>query len=350
MNQISDASHVDALKASGQSVSDGSFLWLTESDVVSLVDINDCIDGLEAGVAALGRNEAKNIPKALGTWGDGSSVHSLGSVNISAGFTGFKTWANTKRGATALFVLFGADDGQIKAVFEAAALGSLRTSAISGLATRWLSRPDADELSIIGTGRQALTQVAAVAAVRDLQRVRVFSPRADSRNAFAETLNKSFNFDVVVSDTVQEAVKDAPIVTTVTRSKDPFLTSDMLAPGAHLNAVGAVLPPNAEFTDDVFVRASVIAVDSLDNVRAASREFLEYFQDGAGDWSRVITLGDVISAGKMRAIDADVTLFKAMGMGISDLSVAIIALARAKERGIGQSMAPPERVQPKWKG
>ena len=328
--------------------SEGAFLWLTESDVVSLVNIDDAIDALEAGVAELESGKANNIPKALGLWGEGSSVHSLGSINPIAGYTGFKTWANTSKGANAIFTLFNADNGSIEAVFEAAALGSLRTSAISGLATRWLSAKGADELSIVGTGRQAIAQVAAIAAVRPIKRVRVFSPTPAKRIAFEELLRDSFKFEVNVADSVESAVVNSPIVTTVTRSDEPFLTSEMLSPGCHLNAVGAVLPSKAEFTADVLSRASRVVVDSPDNVKASSREFREYFEQGSGDWSSVETLGDVVSSARVRAPEDDLTVFKAMGMGISDLSVAVMALHRARERGVGHEFAAPVVVQPKW--
>src|SRR5689334_21890646 len=167
-------------------------LWITEQDVVSLVTLDDAIPALERGLRALGRNEAFNVPKALGAFADGSSMHSLGSGAPGLGYVGYKNWVHTKRGATALYVLFNANDGSVAAVMEAAALGQIRTAAMTGVGTKWLAPRDADEMALIGTGMQSIMQVAAVNAVRPLRRVRVWSPTADMRKAFAAKLGSQF--------------------------------------------------------------------------------------------------------------------------------------------------------------
>lgn len=322
-------------------------IWLTEQDVVSLVMLDDAIPALERGLSALGKGEAFSVPKALGSFADGSSMHSLGSGAPGLGYVGFKNWVHTKRGATALYILFNSSDGSIAAVMEAAALGQLRTSAMTGVGTHWLADPKADDMALIGTGVQAITQVAAVNAVRPLRRVRVWSPTAEKRSAFAKQLAQQFDFDVVDAPTIDAATRDASIVTIVTRAKEPFLSADLLAPGAHVNAVGAILPANAEFLPNVFDRASWIAVDDLTGVQRASREFIERFGQN-GDWSSVTPIGQIIAGQHRRPERVDLTLFKAMGMGLSDLSVALLALERARARGVGRSIAHPMRAIPRW--
>lgn len=321
-------------------------IWLTEQDVVSLVLLDDAIEALERTIGAPG---AFNVPKALGGWGDGSSMHSLGSAVPSLGYAGYKNWVNTKRGATAVYSMFDAGDGRLLAVIEAAALGQLRTSAMTGVGTRWLAAARADDMALVGTGAQAITQIAAVNAVRPLRRLRVWSPTADRRRAFVAKVRERFGFEVVDSGSVEEATEGATIVTLVTRAKEPFLSAPMLARGAHLNAVGAILPGNAEFQQDVFDRADVVVVDDLPNTQKASREFIERFGGGRG-WDAVRPLGAVIAAGGGRPEGCDLSLFKAMGMGLSDLAVATMAYERAKARGIGRTLPAPVRAVPGWKG
>ncbi len=323
-------------------------LWITEQEVVDLVSLDDAIPALERGLRSLGEGAAFNVPKALGGYADGSSMHSLGSGAPALGYVGYKNWVHTKRGATAVFAMFDADDGSIAAVIEAAALGQLRTAAMTGVGTRWLAAADADDLALVGTGMQSITQVAAIHAVRPLRRVRVWSPTAEKRRAFAGRLADTFDFSVEEAPTLEAATHDAPIVTLVTRAKDPFLDAAMLAPGAHLNAVGAILPANAEFRQNVFARVDSIAVDDVPNVQRASREFMEHFGPATADWSRVRPIGDVIARGEHRPAGCDLTLFKAMGMGLSDLSVAIMVLERARARGIGRSIAHPLRATPRF--
>ncbi len=323
-------------------------LWITEQEVVDLVSLDDAIPALERGLRSLGEGAAFNVPKALGGYGDGSSMHSLGSGAPALGYVGFKNWVHTKRGATAAFTMFDANDGSIVAVIEAAALGQLRTAAMTGVGTRWLAAPEADELALIGTGMQSITQVAAIHAVRPLRRVRVWSPTTDKRHAFAAKLRETFDFVVEEAATLEAATRDAPIVTLVTRARDPFLDASMLARGAHLNAVGAILPANGEFKQDVFARVGMIGVDDVANVQRASREFIERFGAPTADWSAVRSISEIIANGEQRPPECDLTLFKAMGMGLSDLSVAITVLDRARTRGLGRTIAHPVRATPRF--
>ena len=318
-----------------------SAIWLSEEDVTSLVSLKDAIGVLETGVRALGAGEGFNIPKALGAYGGASSMHSLGSALPEAGFCGYKNWINTPRGAKAVYVLFDAAEGRLLSIMEANALGQMRTSAMTGLGTKWLARDGANDMAIIGTGRQALAQVAAVHAVLALSRIRVWSPTAENRHAFVQTLSDQFDTEVEEAESLAAACDGASIVTTVTRAREPFLDASLLGRGTHLNAVGAILPHSAEFHQDVFERVGFISVDDVAGTRQASREFIDYFEKGAGkgDWSRVRPLGEIIAKGEGPAADCDLTLFKSMGMGISDLSVAVLAYQRAKDAQVGKDIS-----------
>src|SRR5204862_610706 len=114
---------------------------------------------------------------------DDHTFHASGASFPTSVVVGTKSLSHTGGGATPLLVLFGADDGRVVAIIEAFALGQLRTASVSGLATDLLAPPDASTMAIIGTGKQALPQVAAVAAVRPIAGVRVHSPNAEHRDA-----------------------------------------------------------------------------------------------------------------------------------------------------------------------
>lgn len=315
-------------------------LWLSEQDVSSLVSLDDAISALESGLRSQGKGEGQNIPKALAAYGDGSSMHSLGSALPTLGYCGYKNWVHTKRGAKAVFVLFDAVEGRLLAMMEANALGQLRTSAMTGLGTKWVAREDANDMAIIGSGRQAIAQVAAVNAVRPLSRIRVWSPTPAKRAAFAAQLREKFVAEVLDASSIDAATEGATIVTVVTRAQDAFLKSNMLPAGVHLNAVGAILPANAELHQDVVARAGYIVVDDVPGVQKASRELIDYFEkgEGKGQWSRVHSLGKIIADNERSPAGTDLTMFKSMGMGISDLSVAILAYERAGTSDVGQSV------------
>lgn len=323
-------------------------IWLSEEDITSLVTLNDTISELETGLRQLGQGTAFNIPKALGSLGEAASMHSLGSALVEAGFCGYKNWVNTPRGAKAVFILFHADEGRLLAIMEANALGQLRTSAMTGLGTKWLAPEHVSDMAIIGSGRQALAQIAAVDAVRPLSRLRIWSPTAERRSAFCEKVREQFAMEVINANSLEEAVDGAEIVTTVTRARTPFLHGNLLAKGAHYNAVGAILPSNAEFHQDVFERVSIMAVDDVPNTKKASREFMDHFDVEGRDWGRVRPLGELIAGNECKPAGGDLSLFKSMGMGISDLSVAALAYQRALQSNLGLRIPLMQNAPVRW--
>lgn len=309
-------------------------MYLTETDVGDLVTLNDAISALEKMLGRETGGQARNIPKALATFGDRSSLHSLGSFSEDAKLGGFKTWVNTPKGATAVMSLFGLEYGNFLGLMQAGLLGKLRTAGIAGLATDFLAPIGAADMAIIGSGRQAAMQIASVAAVRKLDRLRVFSPTPQNRKKFVAEMRTQFSFEIEESDSLEAALDGAEIVTTVTRAKTPFVTADMIAPNAHVNAVGSVLPANGEIEASVIEKARMIVVDSIDGVRQNSREFKDYFGNDDAAWSGLHTLGEVVMTGRSDR-PAGMTLFKAMGMGISDLALAEMVLDRvALGRGV----------------
>ena len=322
-------------------------LWITEAEVAAMLDMGGAIAALERGLAAEASGDAVSMVKTHVTFGHGDTLHAIGATMLAEGVVGTKTWAHTEGGANPLLILFGADDGQLIAVIEAFALGQLRTAAISGLATQWLAAPDAREMALVGSGKQALAQVAAVAAVRKLRRVRVASRHAENAAVFAKRAGTELNLEFEPAASIADAVRDAEVVTLVTRATAPFLESGMVARGAHINAVGAVVPERAEFEPSILRRCAVVAADTVAGVRSLSREFIEFYGREGHSWESVLPLSRVIAAGKGRPAGADLTLFKAMGMGISDLSVGVEVLRRARQRGAGRPLAPTVRTRPR---
>jgi alanine dehydrogenase len=305
--------------------------WFTEADIKDLLTLTDVLEPLEAVLGREVDEQAINIPKAMATWEPASSAHALGGVDLVDQLAAFKTWVNTPKGAKAILTLFDGENGEVLAVMEAAYLGSLRTASVSGVATRWMAAEDAAELAIIGSGRQALRQVEAVVAVRPIRKIRVWSPTAEHRAEFAGQVRETTGRDTVAAPTLAAATKDAPIVTLVTRAREPFLTDQFLAPGTHMNAVGSVLPPNAEFDPALLAGADLVVVDNVENARRSSRELREFYGE---DMSKVQTLGSLIASNHTRDPDTRLSVFKGLGMGLADLAAAA---AVARKAGLGRN-------------
>lgn len=322
-------------------------LWLTEADVVGLMNLPQAIEALRAGLIEEAAGRATNMVKTHATWANGSTLHAIGAVCESWGVAGTKTWAHTANGAMPLLIMIDAGDGAVVAVIEAFALGQMRTGGISGLATDMLALADANSLAIIGAGKQSLAQVAAVAAVRALERVTVWSPTEANRVALAGHIRDLLGIAVVVADSLAAALDGTDIVTLATRARTPFLTRDALPFGVHINAIGAITPERAEFDPALLERASVTSADSVDQVRRLSQEFRTAFGEDDAAWLRLVRLSTLVAAGKGRPADADLTLFKAMGMGLSDLSLGHALLTGARRAGVGHSFPRPLRVAPR---
>jgi ornithine cyclodeaminase len=318
-------------------------LWITEADVTDLISLPEAIDALERILGMEARGEAANMAKSHLMVAANDAMHAIGAAVAGAGLCGTKTWVNVGGKSATVLVLFSLDDGALRAVIEATALGQMRTAAMTGVGTRRLAPAAADELAVIGSGKQALPQVAACAAVRELRHVRVFSRREQAREAFAEAVRDRLGLRVTAAASLEDAVTDAPIVTLITNATEPFLSSAMIARGGHVNAMGAIVPARAEFTQDLFSRCAMIVVDSLPSVRELSSEFRQRFGDDQDAWDTVRPISEVIAEDATRPADADLTLFKAMGMGISDLALGIEVLARAEKRGGAATL--PERVR-----
>jgi len=323
-------------------------IWLTEVDVRDSIDVNGAIVALSEALKLEAEGKAFNVPKALATWAPASAMHGLGSLMPERGFAGFKTWSNTPKGGGAAFELFDAHVGRLLAVIEAGLLGIMRTSAISGIATNVLADPDADEMVLVGTGRQAMMQVAAVAASRQIRRLRIWSRTPESLAKFAAQARHLFPFTVEEEPSLQAALADMPIVSLITRAVEPFIDASMFAKGAHVNAAGAILPANAEIHGDVLGRADLVVVDNLENARKASRELRDFYGADADEWPGVVSLGKMLAEGKGRPAGADLTVFKPMGMGLSDLAMAVAVYQSAIADGRGLPLPTFPVPMPRW--
>lgn len=316
--------------------------WITEHEVAELIDLPAAVDVVEQAFQSEASGQVFGMAKTHVAWDDGQTLHAIGAVDEREQLVATKTWAHTRGGATPLLVVWSARDGGLVAVIEAFALGQLRTGAVSGVATRALSPPGASRLAVIGSGKQALAQVAAVAAVRALKRVRVFSPTSAHRAAFVAQIEElDLGCDVEPAETVEQAVAGAEVVTTVTRATAPFLYARMLATGVHINAVGAVTPERRELAGDVFDRATVVAADSPQTARSLAVEL--------DSVRTIVPLCDVVASGDRFPRGGDLTVFKAMGVGLADLALGSEVLTRAEVVGRGRPIPTPKRAIPHLK-
>jgi ornithine cyclodeaminase/alanine dehydrogenase-like protein (mu-crystallin family) len=190
----------------------------------------------------------------------------------------------------------------------------MRTAAASAVATQLLARADASVLAILGSGVQAKSHLAALRLVRSFSEVRVWSPR--NAAAFAE------RHGVKAAATAADAVRGADVVVVAASATTPVLQGRWLAPGTHVNAIGATRPEWRELDDDLVTRPRVF----VDSREAALRESGDVIAaSGAG--SEVVEIGAVVAGiDPGRRTAEEITLFKSVGVAVEDVAAAALVL------------------------
>lgn len=232
-------------------------------------------------------------------------------------------------------VLFDHATGTPTVLMEGAEITAIRTAAASGLATRVLAGENASTCGIFGTGVQAGTHIAAMAAVRPVSRFVIWGRNPEKARALMESVQG--DYDAVLQITADPAEAAAcDIVCTVTASPEPVIKGDWLKPGAHLNVVGSHTPAVRE-ADTATIKRSAVYVDLMESARNEAGDILIPIQEGVIDWHHVRGEIGAVIAGSVtgRGSPEEVTLYKSQGITAQDLYAAEMVYRRALESGAG---------------
>lgn len=237
-------------------------------------------------------------------------------------------------------LLFDAEHGKLLAIADASSITAIRTSAVSGLATRLLAREDAHELALLGAGVLAIPHIEAVRCVRDIRRVRVWSRSGDRATELAARARKRFDVEIVVASSARAAVDGADVVCTITSARTPVLEGAWLASGAHVNAVGASLPTARELDTAAVVRSRLF-VDRRESALSEAGDFLIPRGEGAVTDAHILgELGDLLAGTvKGRVKREDITLFKSLGLAVEDVASLRHIHTKALATGAGARVA-----------
>ena len=312
-------------------------LLLNEDEVRRLLTMEMALEAVEQGLRKLALDEAMNTPRAR-VQTDHAMLHLMSASAKSLGVMGAKIYATSRKGgARFLLPLFDGKSGALLCLMQADYLGQMRTGAASGIATQYMARPDATEVGIFGSGKQARTQVQAVCRVRRIRQVQVYSPNEQRRRQFADEMSDVCQTEVVAVPRPEMAAEKKDIIITATTSREPVLNGQWIAEGTHVNAIGSNFLGKAELDSVTVRRCAVIAVDSKDQARIEAGDFQQPLEDGALHWADVRELGQII-VGRYagRKHPQDVTLFKSLGIAVEDLAVAARVYARAQAEGLGK--------------
>jgi ornithine cyclodeaminase/alanine dehydrogenase-like protein (mu-crystallin family) len=255
------------------------------------------------------------------------------------GYFGYKAYTVGGGKAKFFFFLYSAQSTEFLAMIEADTLGQIRTGAATGLATGILSNADSSTATIFGAGWQAETQLLAMDAVRNLKRVFIVNRRPERRDAFIQKMQPRVNAALAEAPSAQEAVQASQIVTTITSAREPVFNGEWLQPGTHVNAAGGNMLLRREFDDEVVSRASRLVVDSIEQCKIESGEFIAAIETGKRHWEDFVELRDVVAGFKPgRTGPSEITLFKSGGIALEDVAIGKLVYERAVERGVGRKL------------
>jgi ornithine cyclodeaminase/alanine dehydrogenase len=229
--------------------------------------------------------------------------------------------------------------GALSAIMDAGFLTAMRTGAASGVATRHLARPGASTVGIFGAGVMARTQLAAVCEVRTIRAAAVFDPVRAARDRFAAEMAERLGIEVrAVEDPRACAANE--ILCLATSSKTPVLEAAWIAPGTHINGVGAHSPDAREVGADLLARATVVA-DHLPACMAEAGDLILAIQEGKYAESRVhASLGQIVAGSKPgRTSEEEITFFKSVGLAVQDVATASRVFELARGSGVGTEVA-----------
>ncbi|MEP7365835.1 MAG: ornithine cyclodeaminase family protein [Acidobacteriota bacterium] len=311
-------------------------LLISEKDVLQFLPMADAVRAVRQAMTALGKGTSQNQARRRLHMESGAVLHSLAGAH--GAYFGTKVYStHPDYGAHFAVLLYESATARPVALFEANHLGQIRTGAATGVATDLLAAPDAKTLCVIGSGFQAKTQLEAIACVRKLEDVRVWSRHADGREAFARKESKALSLPVRAAATAREAVEGAEIVVTATYAKEPVFDAAWLSPGVHVNLIGSNNPKRREGPKELIDMAAIIAVDSIEQARIESGDLLLAWT--ADDWStpRLHELANLLNDGYTRG-EPRATVFKSNGLGVQDVAVAAFVYERMAKAGAGKPL------------
>ena len=323
------------------------FRLLTEQQVHSLLPMSDLIAAMESALAKFSAREVLQPIRSVLTVGPTRAYFGLMPAYVPAPASlGAKLVTvfgdNHKKNLPshlATILLLDPETGALLAMMDGRYITEARTAAVSAVSTRFLGRPDASTLAIIGSGVQARSHLEAYQHVRQLKEVRIWSPRPHSRQQFVDDMSPGFAVPIIAADSAEAAVRGADLIVLATSSPVPVIDEAWVSEGAHVVCVGACRPTQQEMPPQLVTR-SRLYVDSRDAAIVESGDVVMNIAAGLFEASHIRgELGELV-LGRVagRTSDQDITVFKSLGMAVEDVVAADLVFRRASESGAGTEL------------
>ncbi|WP_128643534.1 ornithine cyclodeaminase family protein [Rhodococcus opacus] len=325
----------------------GTTTLLSSDDVLAVADWNLIVESLREAYASPA-SEAMVPPRTMAR-GEGAWLRSLTAASTSGDHIGAKLIMFSAESARASYPLLLLDrrTAELVALLDGHHITGLRTAATSALAADTLARPGALRVGVIGSGFEASNHVRALAAVRQLDSVAVYSPTPANRTAFAQAITDELGVQAMPTESPRQAVAEVDLVICAARSRDetPVIEGAWLEPGTTVVSIGSTLPEQREVDTVTLARADVIVADVVEEVVGESGDFLAAEAAGVPASAKVSALADVVgNRVSGRTSEDQIVLYKSVGSALQDIVVAELVYRLATARGLGRAV--PLLVEP----
>jgi ornithine cyclodeaminase/alanine dehydrogenase len=322
-------------------------LVLSEKQVHSLIDIAELISTLEkahiqysTGKAVMPVRLVVPLPQIQGRI---TSMPGFLNEDKALGMkvvTYFQD--NPKRNLPAILatiMLFSAQTGKLLAVMDGSYVTAIRTACASAMATKALANAETSVLGILGAGVQARAHIQALKQVRNIDRIKIYSPSGASAAAIKKDLEPALKIAIEVAGSAEDAVRDADLLVTGSTSREPIINCAWLRAGVHINAVGSHRADDREIDGATVARAKVV-VDSREAMMAECGDILLAIKEKSISENHIHgEIGEVLAGTRPgRSGASEVTLYKSVGIAIQDVATANLIYRKALERGIGTNV------------
>jgi len=323
-------------------------LFIDRNDVVSSFDWGDAVEALRDAYAQ-DASDSMFPPRTMARGSD-AWLRTLSGVAPDGGLMGAKMIAanaqkNRQMRASYLIALFDQQTVELRALMDGNAITGFRTAGTTAVALDALARPGAVSVGILGTGFEAQNHLRALASLREITSVSVFSPNPDSRARFVETM---VDLDVAGQDSARAVVETAPdILICAARSRDeqPLFDGDWLSPRMTVASIGSTLPEQREIDPRTLERAELIVADMPEEVEDETGDMIAAKEAGLDLSDKVVALADLIGGRHPgRQSDDAIVIYKSVGGAIQDIAIATMCYARAQSLGLGYELS--ETIRP----
>lgn len=304
-------------------------LLLDDAAVTARFDLDTAIASQREAFRALGDGTARLAPKALLS-GDADTAlcyfSRLSSRHPAVCKVVSVNPGNPARGLpsiSATVLVLDPDTGAAAAVMDAATLTAVRTAAGSAVAADALAADGPLDLGLLGSGVQAREHARALARVRAIAAVRLWSPDAGHRRAAAERISADTGLPVAAVDDPAAAVRGAGIVAACTLSADPVVDTDAVAPGALVISVGSFEKHRREVDAALLRRAGRIVVDDVAAATATAGSVRAGLAEGVMTEDDLVPLGAVVTGRAPGRTDpGEIIFYNSVGLGVQDAAAA----------------------------